>query len=139
MQTVSVDALEGAYQGMADTRSSRGVTYTYNFMQTLLRIDHGRHGFTVEDIEAPEALWHAWADADVLWEGGYVLRLKDGRRVYVQSYSGEGDWMADAKVTAEMLPASRRYPKLPDDHYQTMFGWSESVEELEEFLARLAA
>ena len=37
MQTVSVDALEGAYQGMADTRSSRGVTYPYNFMQTLLR------------------------------------------------------------------------------------------------------
>jgi len=92
---------------------------------------------TALDIEAPEALWHAWADTFILWEGGYVLRLKDGRRVYVESHSGEGDWAVDAKVTAEMLPADQRYPKLPDNHYQTMVGWSDSVEELEDFLTRL--
>ena len=138
MGTFSAEALESAYQGVVSARPSRDGTNPYNFLQTLLRIDRGQHGFTAEDIEAPEVLWHAWADVDVLWEGGYVLRLKDGRRVYVESYSGEGDWAADAKVTAAMLPADQRYPKLPDDHYQTMFGWSESVEELEDFLTRLS-
>ena len=54
-----------------------------------------------------------------------MLRLKDGRRVYIESHYGEGDWMVDDKVTVEVLPAAQ------------VIGWSESVGELEEFLARL--
>ena len=107
-------------------------------LQTLLRVDSRPDGFAPDDVEVAEAAWHSHGDDDILWDGGYVLRLRDGRRVYVESCSGQGDWADDATVTVELLAAGQPYPKLGANHYQTLFGWDDAPEELAEFLKRLA-
>jgi len=135
---ISEPAMEKAYGEMVKAKPIGGIHYPYNFMQTLLRIDSRRYGFAPGDIETVEALWSSYGE-DILWEGGYVLRLRDGRRLYVESYSGAGDWADDASVAVEALAAGLRYPLLGKDHFQTLFGWQDSPDEVNEFLARLAA
>ena len=131
--------MERVYHEMMKANPMRSIGYPYNFMQTLIRSESRSNGFAPTDVEAVEAAWHTRDDDDVLWEGGYVLRLRDGKRVYVESFSGRGDWADDAQVSIETLPAGQRYPELPQNHYQVMFGWDDAPEELKEYLARLSA
>jgi hypothetical protein len=67
-----------------------------------------------------------------------VVRLQDGRRFYIESFSGEREWSDDAGIAVEMLPAGQPYPALAPDHYQTLFGW-DGAPGLEEYVKRLGA
>lgn len=134
----TVPPMEKAYHEMMAADPKRSIGYPYNFMQTLHRVASLEDGFAPADVEAAEAAWHSHGDDDILWEGGYVLRLRDGRRVYVESCSGQGDWADDATVSVEVLGHGQRYPELAASHYQTLFGWEDAPKELAEFLERLA-
>jgi hypothetical protein len=134
----SMQPLEQAYRDMMRAQPTRDVFYLHNFMETLLRLDPESDGFAPRDVEAVEAAWGSY-DVAILWHGGFVVRLRDGRRVYIESDAG-GDWGHDAKVGVEMLTADRRYPNLPADHYQRLFGWDDApIKELDEYLKRLAS
>jgi len=130
--------VERVYHEMMKANPMRSIGYPYNFMQTLIRLEARPDGFAPSDVEAVEAAWHTYGDNDVLWEGGYVLRLRDGKRVYVESFSGRGDWADDAQVSIETLSAGQRYPELSTNHYQVLFGWDDAPDALGEFLTRLA-
>jgi hypothetical protein len=76
-------------------------------------------------------------------QGGYVVRLRDGRRFCIYYFVGDlpPEMRPDDSVghregiTVEALAADQRYPKL--DPEGTSFGWSDEVEELNTFLERV--
>ena len=135
----SAPPLEQAFRDMMRAKPMRDIFYLSNLMETLRRLDPQRDRFEPTDIEAVEAAWGSF-DTDVFWNGGFVVRLRDGRRAYIESDAGKGDWEGDAEIRVEMMPASLRYPKPTDELHQSLFGWDDGpFEELEEYLTRLAA
>jgi hypothetical protein len=54
----------------------------FEFAEGLLYLDAQRDGFAGPDVESVEAMW-GYADANFFWDGGYVVRLRDGRRAYI--------------------------------------------------------
>jgi hypothetical protein len=52
----------------------------------LLRLDAQRDGFAGPDVASVEAMW-GYADANFFRTGGYVVRLRDGRRAYIEATS----------------------------------------------------
>ena len=53
------------------------------FAEILVRLDRQRDGFDGNDVARVEAMWTADIEPDFAWTGGFVVALKDGRRVYV--------------------------------------------------------
>src|SRR5260370_33743964 len=96
----SVPQLEQAYRDMMRDKPMRDIFYLCNLMETLRRLDFQRDGFEPTDIEAVEAAWGSF-DTDIFWNGGFVVRLRDGRVVYMESEAGKGDCEGDAIVRRE--------------------------------------
>ena len=75
------------------------------FVETLRRIDEEAHGIAAEDIEAVEL---AFGYSDLMhefWAGGFIVRLRDGRRAFLGSSYGPGGWKPEDKPTGEIVPA----------------------------------
>ena|SRR5690242_2020914 len=129
-------------QLLAVRRSLRGTewdgAHLDHFVQVLCRLDSVRHGFAVDDLQAIESAWVG--EAGEPWSGGFVARLKDGRRAHIDGRAGESHWLEDSDIEAGLLDASEPYPELG-----ARYGWHEHVwrEELarglNEFLGRFAA
>jgi hypothetical protein len=115
------------------------------FAEGLLQLDTQRDGFAGPDVASVEAKW-GYADANFYGCGGYVVRLRDGRRAYIEGtsvpeFSKDGEtyelqWTFDVRFLGDEpyhsltpLQPSRRSP----------FPWEEAPESLNEFLNRLAA
>jgi len=135
-QSLTPEQLAEVYDEMADEEETwGGLSYLYDFVQTVSRLNSMRDAFTVKDIDAVEAMWSDY-DAD-FWEGGFVIRLADGHRAYLESVDRDGDWKDGARVSVEMVPDDLRYPPLGPDRFQTLFGWTEPPALFGEFLRRL--
>ncbi len=68
----------------------------------------------------------AWGDFEgETWAGGFVLELRDGRRVYAESYADGPDWGPDSCVSVVAVPTDSLLPKLPKDHDSQLYGWVE--------------
>ncbi len=114
---------------LAARRSLRGAegdgAYLDHFVQILCRLDAARHGFSVDDLQAIEA---AWIDgAGETWSGGFVARLKDGRRAHADGRAGGSHWSEDADVEAGLLTASAPLPELGARHGWQGHAWDEGV------------
>jgi len=112
--------------------------YLDHFVQVLCRLDADRHGFDVNDLAAIEA---AWADeAGETWSGGFVARLKDGRRTHADGRAGQSHWAEDCDVEAGLLDASERHPELGARHGWQGHAWDEALaRKLNELLRRFAS
>jgi hypothetical protein len=58
----------------------------FKFAESLLRLDAQRDGVADPDLASVEAMW-GYADANFLWMGGHVVRLRDDRRTYIEGSS----------------------------------------------------
>ncbi len=54
----------------------------FEFAQALLQLDPVHCGFGMDEVCFVEASWR-FDDADFYWNGGFVVRLGDGRRAYI--------------------------------------------------------
>ena len=61
-----------------------------HFVQVLCRLDADRHGFGALDLLAVEGAWVGAAGET--WSGGFVARLKDGKRAHVDGRAGRSQW-----------------------------------------------
>ena len=68
------------------------------------------------------------------WAGGFVLELCDGRRVYAESYADGNDWGPDSCASVVPMAANSDLPKLPSKHASELYGWTENLPELGEYL-----
>jgi hypothetical protein len=113
----------------------------YDLALTLGHVRPAEHGFSARDVDQIESTW-AMMDMEYL-QGGYVVRLQDGRRFYIHYFIDDlpPDLRPDDSVghregiTVEALAPDQRYPKLDPDG--TSWGWTDEVEELNAFLDRV--
>lgn len=126
---------------LAARRRLRGTewdgSYLDHFVQTITRLDARRHGFGGADLSAIEA---AWAGEDeVAWSGGFVARLRDGRRGYVDGYAGTDYWGEDAQIEAALLDRHTSHPESGLRHSPQHHAWNEDLaRRLNEFLSKVA-
>lgn len=81
-----------------------------HFVQVLCRLDAHLHGFGAIDLLAVEAAWVGAAGET--WSGGFVARLKDGRRVHVDGRAGRSHWSEeDSDIQAGLLKGGEQHPE----------------------------
>jgi hypothetical protein len=82
-----------------------------HFVQVLCRLDAGRHGFGALDLLAVEGAWIGTPGE--AWSGGFVARLKDGRRAHVDGRAGAAHWSdEDSNIEAGLLDGGEQHPEL---------------------------
>jgi hypothetical protein len=94
-----------AWNAMAPPGEKPSIGFLHEFIETVLCLDADthNHNFTARDIAAVEAFWR-YSGAEYCWAGGFLLRLRDGRRAYLATECGpDGDWESTGSVKIEML------------------------------------
>ena len=126
---------------LAARRALRGTEWDGSdldhFVQVLCRLDADRHGFGALDLLAVE---DAWIGApDETWSGGFVARLKDGRRVHVDGRAGGSQWSdEDSDIEAGLLDGDEQHPALGARHgWQGHVGDDAMARRLNELLDRV--
>ena len=123
-------------------RSLRGTewdgSYLDHFVQVLCRLDARRHGFAVADLLAIEGAWVS--EEGEAWSGGFVARLRDGRRGHVDGRAGQPPWSEDSDIDAGLLDVSQPRPELGERHGWQTHAWDDVLaRKLNELLGRFAA
>jgi hypothetical protein len=128
-----------------DDSFPRDTAGLFEFSESLLHLDAQRDGFAGPDVISVEAMW-GYADANFYWCGGYVVRLHDGRRAYIEGtsvpeFSGDGEtyelqWTFDVRFLADE-PYHSLTPLQPSQHRP--YVWEEAPGSLNELLNRLAS
>ena len=110
-----------------------------HFVQVLCRLDADRHGFGAIDMLAVEAAWRGAAGET--WSGGFVARLKDGKRAHVDGRAGQPPWSDEASdIAAGLLEDGERHPELGGRHGWQGHAWDDAMaRRLNELLDRFDA
>ena len=96
------------------------------FVQVLCRLDGSRHGFDALDLLAVEAAW--LGEPGETWSGGFVARLKDGKRVHVDGRAGGSQWLEeDSDIKAGLLDAGQPIPELGPRHGWQGHAWDDDT------------
>lgn len=64
----------------------------YDFTESLDRLNDHDHGLTSRAVESCEAAWGHSPEGVASWEGGFLLRLKDGRYAYLEGWCDTTGW-----------------------------------------------
>jgi hypothetical protein len=110
-----------------------------HFVQVLCRLDADRHGFGALELLAVEGAWIGAASE--AWSGGFVARLKDGRRVHVDGRAGHSHWSdEDSDIEAGLLDHGEQYPEHGARHGRQGHAWDDAMaRRLNELLARVGS
>lgn len=112
--------------------------YLANFAETLhlLAAKPNAHDLLLDEIARVVKAWGDY-EADA-WYGGFVLDLKDGRRLYIESLADGLEWGPASSVSVAPMDAGDTLLKLSSHHPSELYGWAEEPAELADYLARLA-
>ncbi len=109
----------------------------YELGHVLYALDAGAHGLSRVDIERVECFWtlsemHSSS-------AGFVLRLRDGRRAYLDFLHWHGfEQEEDFRIEVEFLPRDQATPASPSPHDRAPWppgGWSSETAHLNRVLA----
>jgi len=108
------------------------------FDEALRILGHADWDLSPCDIALVEAFWAA-NSFDVA-AAGFVLRLRDGRRAYldvwIEQAREEDAPPAKVEIELETLAAGQRYPHFPSDA-DPVGGWQDDIEPLNALLRRI--
>jgi hypothetical protein len=116
------------------------------FAEAMAQLDPVRCGFGRNEVSAVEASWRC-DDVDFYWYGGFVVRLRDGRRAYIEGSRApvydERDpnrrpTPCTGKFDAWLIPDQPVHSLTPLQALQPV-SWDEAPERLNEFLKRSAS
>lgn len=103
--------------------------------QGLEALDRADLPIRAADVAAVESFWSA--DGMDFTSGGFVLSLRDGRRVYldvwIETPGKEDSAPAEVDVDLEPLSAEQSHPRFPS-RADPIGGWQEDVAPLNAFL-----
>ena len=118
-----------------DLRFLAGLGETLNLIELENANEPGKHDLQADTIAC---VMQAWVDYECDgWHGGFMLELRDGRRVYVESYSEGAEWGPDSGASVMPMPPGSDLPELSSNHVSKLFGWARDLPELEEYLRRV--
>lgn len=126
---------------LAVRRSLRGTewdgTYLDHFVQVISRLDARQHGFGAADLGAIAA--RASKD-EAAWSGGFVAKLRDGRRGHVHGDASVALWGGDAHIQVASLDGDVSRPETERRHGPEDHAWDEDLaHRLNEFLSRVTS
>ena len=85
---------------------------TYDFSETIAGC-----GIQREDIARVEAAWGRNGDMSE-WDGGFVLRMKDGKRMYLTGWCDTTGWGCQDGTEVSELADDGELPKEPAETYR---------------------
>jgi len=92
-----------ASQEIASSERTTSFRFFPEFIETVLCLDPDVHGFTGPDIATVEVCWGA-RGVKFHWAGGFIVKLRDGRRAYLASDCATSeDWEGAGSIEVEML------------------------------------
>jgi len=73
-----------AWTAMSNPGGETSFVFLHEFIETVLSLDADTHPhtFAAQDVAAIEASWR-YVGPEYCWAGGFLLRLRDGRRAYL--------------------------------------------------------
>jgi hypothetical protein len=86
---------------------------TYDFSET-----HKGAGFPREDIERVEAAHGENGDGNE-WSGGFIMRMKDGRRVYISGWCDYTGWGCQDGTNVEVMSDDAPLPPDAEGEWET--------------------
>lgn len=89
-----------------------------HWIQIMCRLDARVHGFGAADVRDVECAWSEAHPAG--WSGGFVARLKDGRRAGIGATVGLRHWTDGASLEVALVEGQERR-----DEIAARFGWAE--------------
>lgn len=84
---------------------------TYDFSETL-----SGSGIFREEVASVEAAWGRVGDGNE-WEGGFVLSMRDGRRLYISGWCDYTGWGCQDGTTLVELGGDDQLPSNPASEY----------------------
>ena len=105
-----------------------------HFVQVLCRLDAGLGAL---DLLAVEGAWIGTPGE--AWSGGFVARLRDGRRAHVDGRAGAAQWSdEDSNIEAGLLDGGEQHPELGAHHGWQGHAWDDAMaRRLNELLDRV--
>ncbi len=98
-----------AWTAMSNPGGETSFVFLHEFIEAVLGLDADPHPFVAQDISAIEASWR-YAGPEYCWAGGFLLRLRDGRRAYVATECAPGaDWESSGSLKIEVLAKDTPY------------------------------
>lgn len=100
-----------AWNAMAHPGEKTSIVLLNEFIEAVLGLDAETHthNFAARDIVAVEAFWR-YSGPEYCWAGGFLLRLRDGRRAYLATECAPGgDWEGTGSLKIEMLSKDTPY------------------------------
>lgn len=132
---MTVGRLLAARRSLRDTKWDG--THLDHFIQVLCRLDGRRHSFALDDLHAVECAWTG--EAEGAWRGGFVARLKDGRRAHVDGRAGGSYWAEDSDIETGLLHNGEAHPEPSERHGWQDQAWRDELADmLNALLDRLA-
>lgn len=114
-----------------------GFADTLRFIELQNARRPGTHA--LDPAEVARVTW-AWGDFEAdCWSGGFVVDLRDGRRAYLESEAADREWGQGSRAKVVGMPPDLVRPVLSKTHGSELYGWTDEVSEIQEFLDRLAA
>lgn len=128
---------------MCDSEETGNIFYLSNLAELLhlIELENARQAGTHDlEIGAIDRVACAWGyPDDEIWSGGFVLELRDGRRVYLEGHADIADWNESLGVSVRRLAADEEKPEFPILHLSQVQGWRDELPELSEYLQRVQA
>ena len=106
------------------------MSYTvYDFSETIAGCRVAR-----EDIQYVEAAWgHGGCYSE--WDGGFVLRMNDGKRMYLTGWCDTTGWGCQDGTEMIELPDDGELPTFPaDDYREHPINWDIKPADLNKFV-----
>jgi hypothetical protein len=100
-----------AWTAMSNPGGETSFVFLHEFIETVLSLDVDTHphSFAAQDVAAIEASWR-YVGPEYCWAGGFLLRLRDGRRAYLATECAPGgDWESSGSLKIEMVAKDAPY------------------------------
>ena len=103
-----------------------------DYLKSLATLPEAAFGIT--DISQVVSAWQDHEDE--VWHGGFIVDLRSGLRIYIESYEDERPEGPRLCARVRELEPHEGFEDFPESHKVKLYGWTKQPPELNELLSR---